>query len=101
MERTPPTYTERLLQLTKKPPAPSQPYPDLSDADEYTERKQQAFAITHVTNAIAGLRLCRAEVATGYASDMLEEHIAILSDIVSDLQGWEDAISESVISARR
>jgi len=101
MRRTPQTDTERLLELKKKPPAPSQPYPDLSDADEYTERKQQAFAVTHITNAIAGLRLCRAEVATGYASDMLEEHIATLSDILSDLQGWRDAISQSVISARR
>ena len=95
------TETERRLRLEKKPPAPSaQPYPALTNCDEYTERKQLAFAMTHVTNAITGLRLCRTEVATGYAVDMLDEHIAILTDMLSDLHGWKEAIAQSVADGR-
>ena len=99
MRKNPPTETERRLRLEKKPPAPSA-YPDLSNADEYTERQQQAFAMTHVTNAITGLRLCRAQVATGYARDMLDDHIDILTDMLSDLRGWQESISDAVINSQ-
>jgi hypothetical protein len=68
--------------------------------DERDERAVQAFAVMHLTNALAGLRLSRAQSATGYGRDMLESHIDQLTDMLSDLRGWYDSIEEAASNSR-
>jgi hypothetical protein len=72
-----------MLQPPARPPA------GLPTAAEFdAERRAQAFAAVHLTNAIAGLTLCQAQVATLYGAEALTEWIAQLRDMESCLEDW-------------
>jgi hypothetical protein len=72
-----------------------QPYADLNEADIEAEQLAQRFAGIHLSTAIAGLTLCKAQAATRFGQEVLTELIGQLRDMEGDIKGWTSKTEEA------
>ena len=73
---------------------------ELSDADARSEGEAQTAAAVHISAAIFGLQAARKVAATGYAMDLLGDHINALEDMLSDCRGWASETAEAIANTR-